>query len=374
MFTVVISVLILVILACTLLADDAYGVKEPSMISYSEFVDVQSTDYKNDLPYVAEYVNSLLTGNDTLVVNGMIVLASSLPTDLQFTPSGGSENRLEITPISRYNTIFFNMEGNSGNKTVGFDANNLDYHGQYISLIIGNVTKSRSGQIIFVFDVKGNKGDYTVVFVHGPLKIHGWYNNYYYEKIDSYSSKLINLKDLISFHGDDYSYVDNISVRIQREITTSIEFRIDLNKTTENLPVKTPAGKAYYVIGNIQKYNSVLLDSKYLYHNLGFHKLVDAEYLSESDNFNIVSNGWDVSNVKKWKDNRSGLTNVTLTAERNVEAQDIYTMIYNFDIYNSLLEIGEKDLLLISLILVSIVLYLINTLRPKLIKLVKQDK
>ena len=197
------------------------------------------------------------------------------------------------------------------------------------------------------------------------MNINGWHGNYYYQDISSYSSTLIDLKELIASHGDNYSFVENISVRIQKEITTYIEFRIDLNKTTEKLPVEPPAGNSYYVVGNVQKYNSILLDSKFFYHNLGFHKLVNAEYLSESTDFNIISNGWDVSNVKKWEDVKSGSTNITLTAERNIKTEEILTLIFNFDVYKSLIEIGEKDLLLIGVILALFTLFSINTLVRK---------
>src|SRR5437899_173868 len=156
----------------------AFGVGETLGDNYSEFANVQNINYENDLPYVTEYVSSLLSGNNTVVVNGMMVATNTQATDLQFSASGGIENRLEIKPIQRYDTTFLDMEGSSGNTTVGFHTKNLDYHGQYISLIIGNVIKSRDGQIVFVIDVKGNKGDYQLVFVHGPLNIYGWHGNY----------------------------------------------------------------------------------------------------------------------------------------------------------------------------------------------------
>jgi hypothetical protein len=49
--------------------------------------------------------------------------------------------------------------GSTGKDAGGFVSNDLDYHGRYIWLIIGNVTKpsSKDFQISFVFSVTGCK-------------------------------------------------------------------------------------------------------------------------------------------------------------------------------------------------------------------------
>src|SRR5437879_4229328 len=228
----------------------------------------------NDLPYVSEYENSTLNKTD-YIPDGMVILANSIPTDLKLIPAGGQDNSLSIEKINRYNTSVYNMKGTTGYNTVGFFTKNLGYKGEYVSLMIGNVTKSRDAQISFSFDIKGKNGNYTLVFVHGPLRIHGWDGNKYYEKINSYSSRLINLKDPNRLPGDSYSSLENIWIRAQPELSTSMEFRIDLSKTTENVPLQLPPENSYVVAGYFKIINPISRDSKYVFHNLEFVRLVN---------------------------------------------------------------------------------------------------
>src|SRR2546428_3394852 len=123
-----------------------FGIDAPAASNYSTSTGVQNIDYSTDLPYVTEYVNLPISASNSLVVDGMMVLINSVTTDLHFKAAGGTQNGLVIEQINRYNTTFFNMVGTSGFTYVGFFTNNLNYAGQYISLISGNVYKSGKGQ------------------------------------------------------------------------------------------------------------------------------------------------------------------------------------------------------------------------------------
>ena len=229
----------------TLAADNAKGrrtdfnanTNNSSFTNKSKF-----TNYINvDIPYMAHNISSLL--NETnLVHSGMIILRNAnqlVQGELDFEPWGQTEkNNLTIDDKNGTPPLFI-MSGSTGKDYAGFELKDLDYRGNYISLVIGKSAKTSAidYQISFTFTIEGNHGNYILTFVRGILYPRGWIGNHYYEKINAYSSRLISLHDLIA---DDNLYLRKIDLVMQNNsILNSLEFRIDLDRTTENPPVHT---------------------------------------------------------------------------------------------------------------------------------------
>ena len=153
-----------------------------------------------------------------------------------FLPWGGKENHLTISTNSTVNTVVFGgfiINGTTNSKASGFSSYQ-NYNGKYIGLSIGNLTKKSRDratgdpQVSFDFYIKGQKGDYQLMFVNGRLKQEGWKNNTYFSRIDSYSSKLVSLKDLVALHGDVYSSLKRIGIAFEKNIIINpLQFRID---------------------------------------------------------------------------------------------------------------------------------------------------
>ena len=85
--------------------------------------------------------------------------------------------------------------------------------------------------------------------------------------------------------------------------------------------------------------------SRTILHNLGISRLVELEFSSVPDNNKLVENGWDVTSIYKWKDNKTNLTNILLKAERQVTFPELLspTVIFNLDIYRSIITLTSKD-------------------------------
>jgi hypothetical protein len=309
----------------------------------------------NDSPYILEHVNSLENGG-VYVQNGLIILANSQPTNLQFAP-WGPINTLQISNITRYNSNFYMINGTGGNASSGFASSNLNYQGNYVSLMVGDIQKSQVSQTAFSIGVTGKNGNYFLIFVNGPLSTIGWRGNNYYESIGPNSSRLVDLKSLISLRNDDYSSVNKISIVLQKNVTSLLEFRIDLNRTTENPPTSLPLGNSYYVLGDIRKYSAGTLQSDIVFHNLEFLKKINIEYFT-SGNYRIVENHWQILESDKTRDDKSGVTHVFLTAQEPVNSQEFFQDLMSLDVYKSISDLGEKDILLLSVLSGLVVLFL----------------
>jgi hypothetical protein len=154
----------------------------------------------------------------------------------RFLPWGGKENDLTISTNSIANNVLsgsFIINGTTNNKASGFSSYQ-NYNGKYISLIIGKLAKKSRDpatgdpQVSFDFYIKGQKGDYQLMLVNGRLKQEGWKNNTYFSRIDSYSSRLLNLKDFVALHGDVYSSLKRIGITFEKNIIINpLQFRID---------------------------------------------------------------------------------------------------------------------------------------------------
>ena len=153
-----------------------------------------------------------------------------------FLPWGGKENHLTISTNPTVHAVVFGgfiINGTTNNKPSGFSSYQ-NYNGKYIGLSIGNLTKKSRDpetgdpQVSFDFYIKGEKGDYQLMFVNGRLNQEGWKNNTYFSRIDSYSSKLVSLKDLVASHGDVYSSLKRIGITFEKNIIINpLQFKID---------------------------------------------------------------------------------------------------------------------------------------------------
>lgn len=310
----------------------------------------------NEFPYSTFAYSSVL--NAPAIVHDGIILKNASPTQLALK-KWGPDIKLVLNKFYKNHLMrLFRMEGSTGKDPGGFVSNNLDYKGRYISLIIGNVTKpsGKDFQISFVFSVTGAHGAYQLHFVHGPLFVKGWLDSNYYEKITPYSSRLIDLNNFIH----DRLTVKQISIVMQNASTlNSLEFRIDLNRTTENPPVMLPGDNSYSVIGNITTpYDIILKNSRYIFHNLGINRLVTLELSPVADNGKLIANGWNLSNTHEWKDNNTNVNHLSLTAQRHVTAQELSPEVfYNLDIFQSLLKSGPRDWLFLVVVMTPLLLY-----------------
>ncbi len=323
-------------------------------------------NYASEFPYITHHVASLLN-ETTLVHNGMIILKNASQSELGFKTWGGTENTLVLNTTYKNGLIpLVRMAGSTGRDYGGFLSNNLDYRGRYISLIIGNVVKSSDHdfQVSFVIDIIAAKSDYHLIFVHGPLSVQGWIGNNYYEKIGSYSSRLIDVNNFIP---NSQTYVKQIQIVMQKESTLqSLEFRIDLNRSTETPPIVLPGGNSYFVVGDIATpYNTDMKYSRYFFHNLGISRLVQVQLSKVPDDGKIINNSWDVSGVYKWKDDKTNTTNSILTGERQITFQELSpAVISNFDLYRSLMKAESKDWLFLVVVLTPLLLYRIRERNP----------
>jgi len=306
--------------------------------------------YDKNLPYLSHLQSSLLS-KSSFVEDGIILLRNSTETYLGFKP-WGTGNSLVIKTVNKAEMPFFRIYGMSGNAPTGFESQQLNYRGKYISIIVGNAMKSsNNSQISFVFSVKGIHRNYYLIFVHGSLSIEGWRGNKYFAHVNSFSSRLINLERLI---GSDYYAVEKVAIVVQKQTSLNpMEFRIDLNKSTANPPLRLP-GEQYLVFGNVSQ-DGIVTGERNIIHNLGFSKMIDVEFLGLSKNDKIIGNGWHITNIKKWIDPRLGSENIILIAEQSVTSpQPLSSTVSKLDITQSLLNLGSADYLFLVIVVASL--------------------
>lgn len=313
-------------------------------------------DYASEFPYITHHIASIVN-ETTLVHNGMIILKNASQSELGFKTWGGS---LILKTIYKNGFIpFLRMTGSTGRDYGGFISNSLDYRGRYISLVIGKAIKSSDHNftVSFVINIRGAQSDYSLIFVNGPLSIQGWIGNSYYEKIDSYSSRLI---DVHNFIPDYQAYVRQIQIVMQNESKLeSLDFRIGLDRSTENPPIVLPGGISYLVVGDIATpYHTDMKYSRYFFHNIGISRQVQVQLSKVPVDGKIINNGWDISNVYKTKDDKTNTTNSILTAQRQITFRELSpAVIFNFDIYQSLVNAGSKDWLFLVVLMIPLLLY-----------------
>lgn len=313
--------------------------------------------HASEYPYSAFATSSVI--NMPAIVHDGLILKNVTPTKLEFK-SWGVGSELVLKKFYKNHLMqLLKMSGSTGKNAGGFVSNNLDYKGRYISLVIGNITKpfNKDFQVSIVFSVTGAHGLYQLRFVHGPLFVSGWVNGNYYEKLSAYSSRLIDLNNFIN---DDRLSVKQISIVMQSGSTlNSLEFRIDMGRTTENPPVVLRGDKSYSVVGNITTaYNMVLKSSRYIFHNLGFNRLVTLDLSPVADNGKLIDNGWNITSTREWKDNSTNVDHLLVTAQRQITTQELSpNVFYNLDIYQSLSKLGPRDYLFLVVITTPLLLY-----------------
>jgi hypothetical protein len=312
------------------------------------------------LPYSSHYIAGLL--NETAQIrDGMNVLRDVKPTDLDFKHWGGKQSSLTIKKIYETRAIpyFFRIAGSNGRDAGGFTVNGLNYPGKYVSLIIGNVTKSsdKDFQVSFVFTIMGDHGNYYLHLVHGPLYLKGWVGNNYYEGVNSYSSRLIDIHHLIT---DDDLSLRQIGIVVQNESKlAALDFRIDLSRTTENAPVILPGGGLYFVMGNaVKRYTTTIKYSGNIIHNLGITRVVDLDLSPITPDSTIIANGWNISWIYRWIDHNKDLSHISISAQQPLSLNELSPAVFaHLDIFQSVARLGSKDVLFLVAVLVPVLLY-----------------
>jgi hypothetical protein len=270
------------------------------------------------------------------------ILSKDNMNDQQTFLPWGSKN-LTINRIEKDNGIELNeISGLTSSTAGGFVLENLTFDDRFVFLLIGNIEKSRPSQLSFALTVEGSGNEFNLIFVHGPLHIKGWNGTNYYEQIDAYSSKLIDLDELLESHATSFS-LRKATIVIQKDVSISAEFRIDLVEDSDS--------------GNIRTEGSLMYDRE-IFHNLGFTRLVTIQFWRSGtfNNSSIMENGWDVISVKEKKDDKSGVTTLELTAEKPTSKSALEVLLY-LDIYQSMLTLGSKDWLFIIISVVSVLIY-----------------
>lgn len=187
---------------------------------------------------------AVLYGGLSTTVKGLFfqpINKSLQPVDreqvLKFVPWGKGGN-LTMVSIGNRGVFGYIVTGKVDNNPLGF-ASYQNFKGKYMSLVLGKVAKSSSNltrgepQISIDFYLNGSRTNYQLVFINGRVNHEGWINNVYYNKLEPYSYRLVNLNNLLGLHGDQYLSLYRIVMTFEKKQTVNpFEFAIGLYNDT----------------------------------------------------------------------------------------------------------------------------------------------
>lgn len=295
---------------------------------------ISSMNESETLPFLLDY-SALSTSN---LDNSDLGVFSNSDYGFAHFVSWGNSNLAIAKTNDQKGVPLLRIEGSTyGDHAAGFLLDNINFKGRYILLYTANIVKSQDAQLSFAFTIGDGQNQYQLTYVHGPLNINGWQNKNYYEKIGSYSSKLIDLKKLLSSNANRFT-LEKITITVQKGTSLSADFRVDLALRDAGV-IKT--GK--------------LLSDRYNFHDLGMARLIELSFKTMSDNYDIVSNGWTIIDKKIWKDD-AGMTNIALNA-RQASSKPLSVPLSELDISESILHLGPKDFFLLVVVLTPFLIY-----------------
>lgn len=308
---------------------------------------------ENNYPFPVQHVSRII-GAPILVFEGTVI-SKNTSNDLvplsKLTRGGGIS--LGKHQVPNKNIFFNSLEGKSPNGT-SFGTDVLNYTGRYLSLNFGSIEKTpESNQITFNFHIHGKKGTYKLTLINGESYSNGWINNTFYQNIPQGSSRLIDLVEMASSVGDEFTYLDRIQINIEKGTQIDLlTFRIEFGKTTINTPGVINEDISYLVNGLVFKDKINSIKYYYLLQDWDLKQILNQEFVIESsDDFIIESNGWKINQMDEFKDNKTGKTIITIKSERNVKSKQISfpEILQHFSIYHSLMSVGSpKDILFIA--------------------------
>ncbi len=297
----------------------------------SQNSDDLSTRSDENFPYLLDY-SAIFSNADVLNIG-----VSNSTKHSIFVPWG--TGNLSLGQVNNEkNVAMLRIRGSTNqDQSAGFILKNIDFKGDHILLTTGSVTKSRDAQLSFTFTIKDGLRQYQLIFVHGPLNINGWKNTDYYQTISSNSSRLIDLKKLLSPYTQSFS-LEKITINVQRNTTISADFRIDLD-----------------VVNSVSVNRGQLQHDRYIFHDLNTMRSVDLNFQTLSDSFDIIDNGWTITD-KKLSMNNEGVTTVALSAKQ-ISSGIPSNYLSNLDVGASLSNLGSKDWLFLVVVLMPCLIY-----------------
>lgn len=136
----------------------------------------------------------------------------------------------------------FGIVGKTLNWTAKIATQELDYKGKNIFFAVGDVAKygntteykEHDNIVSFTFDIKGKQANHKLIFFHPDYYKKGWDGNAFIEKIDTGSSRLINLEDLVRMRNDTYEGVNRMTIQVLPfTVLNPFEFYTNLNSTKD---------------------------------------------------------------------------------------------------------------------------------------------
>lgn len=307
----------------------------------------QGQHQERSIPLITTGVNGFI--NSTMyVVDGMVVVGNKNITLPALRP-WGANNGLTIELSDKYDLPFFLLQGTSLGEPVGFSSQ-LNYAGQYISVIVGEVSRPIEAYLSFSFKIQGQHNEYLVVLSFGSVPQEGWVDGNYYARIGEFSSKLIDLKELFRFKLDNYLRVVEFNIIVAKNSTVLVEFRLDLGKITENLPSTVP--ESSWVFGDVA-HSGRIISSKITIHSFfSFFYRLKVEFLKPEIDYKVNSDQWDLLAIEE---NGGYLLAVV---ERKMDINELTpASIRNIDVVASLISFQRIDwlfFLLFAFIIVSL--------------------
>lgn len=325
---------------------------------------------EKNFPFPIQRVDNIIS--PPLIVSGGIVISNNIPNDiLSFAKIGKTTNLNLSTYVMENNIPFYSIVGDTAESTDSFISVPQNYSNRYISLNFGEIWKQPElNQVSLRFDIKGENNSYSIIFVHGRLYHEGWSNTTLFQKIISNSSVLVDLFDIVKSKGDNFKYLDNISINVERgTLINWFPFRIDLGKSTINPPDLLIQNESYYVSGNISKASDIQYNYRYLFEDWEFKQILNQQFVLSLDiPYTILSNGWKIINKSDSRENNSGVTILQLVSEKTIPLTQISPLesFPNVDFLGSILVFGSaKDLLFISVLILMILLFYFGTKNRK---------
>lgn len=147
-----------------------------------------------------------LSGNALLIESsGQRV---SFMDEIVFSETETTHNQLNLSATGNETIVEFRINGTTGNASTGYVSQELNFKPVRAVLTIGNVSKHSANplrddtQVTISFLVSGDDGkSCNVNFVVGPHNIDGWFKGDLYERLEPWSSNMLNLQGLTSNDG-----------------------------------------------------------------------------------------------------------------------------------------------------------------------------
>jgi hypothetical protein len=332
---------------------------------HSDALAISQVSYPSDsimrtshvFPYLSHDISSFL--NDSRVVDrGLIISKHFSKSDIRFVPWNGTNLIMENVTV--FGKQFFQVHGKSRDMGDGFTSSNLDYNGRYISLVAGNIQTAPQGerQLSFQITLEIKDKVYRLIFVNGPLSIYGWRENTYYERIDPFTSKLIDLYTMVPSSAKEQQpiHISRIDIIVQKNTTiSSLEFMIYPGRVTENVPALIPGG-IYFVQGTVIESPSRIKDWNYFLHDLAFNEAVTLEFANFPKDSRVVHNNWNImSSSQSFGSSDPKPDKLVIKAERIVGLGDVsfFQVLQKFNIVRTIDSLDSKDFLLIIVLVLS---------------------